>query len=235
LDLKAINFIIKQGNTCKKTFKISFVKKQGDLYISFPYFHSTLFYCGTAVIPSETKQITFNPTLEGKFSQIPVKMSYHEDGQIHFKHTNIQNLDIPLFSKLAEIKGTPFNLLKGEHIFTIQFEGLENFDDFKPKYKKREHYLVCNVPTDAKSFKFTGYAGFSEEEIKHKYGNSSYCKIEIKRPTLPVPLLVGIYFLPSPKIISKKEDGPFLLSLIGFKDEDNNYNSDLKSIYMYAK
>lgn len=231
-DVKKINFILKQGNKCKKLFKISFVKKEVALFISFPYFNSTSFHCGTAIIPPGTKQITFDAVLEGDYTKVPLKMSYHEDGGIHFKPTNIQKLDIPLSYKIAEIKGTPFKLLKGEHIITIQFEGLDNFDDFKP-IKKSEHYLICNVPEDAKSFKFVGYAGFSEEEIKGKYGSKDFIKIEIKRQALPIPLLVGIYLLPSPVTISESGGEPFLLSLVGFEDKD--LQSEMKFLYMYAK
>ena len=170
--------------------------------------------------------------LEGDETKVPLKMSYHEDGKIHFKPTNIQKLDIPLSFKNVEIKGTPFKLLKGEHIFTIQFEGLDNFDDFKPR-KKSEHYLICNVPDDAKSFKFVGYAGFSEEEIKGKYGSRDCIIIEIERQTLSIPLLIGIYLLPSSTTISENKGEPFLLSLVGFKDKD--LQSEIKSLYMYAK
>ena len=231
-NVKKINFILKQGNKCKKLFKISFVKNEVALFISFPYFNSTSFHCGTAIIPSGTKQITFDAVLEGDYTKVPLKMSYHEDGGIHFKQTDIQKLDIPPFYKNAKIKGTPIKLLKGEHIFTIQFEGLDNFDDFKPR-KKSEHYLICNVPDDAKSFKFVGYAGFSEEEIKGKYGNRDCIIIEIKRQTLPIPLLIGIYLLPSPLTISENEGEPFLLSLVGFEDKD--LQSAIEFLYMYAK
>lgn len=232
INIKKINFILKQGNKCKKLFKISFVKNEVALFISFPYFNSTSFHCGTAIIPHGTNQITFDAVLEGDYTKVPLKMSYHEDGGIHFKQTDIQKLDIPLSYKIAKIKGTPFKSLKGEHIFTIQFEGLDNFDDFKPR-KKSEHYLICNVPDDAKSFKFVGYAGFSEEEIKGKYGSRDCIIIEIKRQTFPISLLLGIYLLPSPATISEKEDGPFLLSLVGFEDKD--LQSKIEFLYMYAK
>lgn len=231
-NVKKINFIINQGNKCKKLFKISFVKNEVALFILFPYFNSTSFHCGTAIIPSGTKQISFDAVLEGDCTKVPLKISYHEDGGIHFKQTDIQKSDLPPIYKNAQIKGTPFKLLKGDHIFTIQFEGLDNFDDFKPR-KKSEHYLICNVPDDAKSFKFVGFAGFSEEEIKGKYGSRDCFIIKMKRPTLPIPLLIGIYFLQSPAIISENDSEPFLLSLVGFEEKD--LQSAIEFLYMYAK
>ena len=94
-DVKKINFILKQGNTYKKLFKIFFMKNEAALFISFPYFNSTSFHCGTMIIPSGTKERTFNPVLEGNDTKVPLKMSYHESGAIHFKPTNNKKLDIP--------------------------------------------------------------------------------------------------------------------------------------------
>ena len=170
--------------------------------------------------------------LEGKQCPIPVKFSYHQDGQIHFKPINPSKINMLLNHKIVEVQGTPFALLKGDHIFTIDVGGLDNFEDFKPT-KQSELYRGFVVPSDAKRFKFVGYGGLSDRDIKGKF---RACKIiKIERPSLPDPLAIGLHFRPFTEILDKENDAHCLLVLAGFRSEDFNIDRECKLLYLWAK
>jgi hypothetical protein len=228
---RKVNFLIKQGEVQKRIFKL-FVDKKGDLFVSLPYFSSTQYYCGVGCIPAGTTQYNFNPVLEGNESRIPVKLSYHHDGQVHFKPISPLDDDLPLSFKNTQAKCTPFLDLKAQHIITIEVEGLHRFEDFTPT-KRSEVYRGFNVPLDAKRFKFVFYAGLSPEDTNDRF---KHCKfIDIERQSSPNPLVLGLYFTPFPEPLDKQNPQPSLLCMAGFSAEEVTLKRDLHFLYVMAK
>jgi hypothetical protein len=228
---RKVNFLVKQGEVQKRIFKL-FVDKKGDLFVSFPYFSSTQYYCGIGCIPAGTAQYNFNPLHEGTESRIPVKLSYHHDGHVHFKPIDRSTNNLPLSFKNAQIKCTPFLELKAQHIITVEVEGLSRFEDFTPT-KPSELYRGFNVPLGARRFKFVFYAGLPGDNTK---GGFKHCKfINIERPSSPNPLVLGLCFTPFPEPLDKQNPQPSLLCLTGFSAEEVALGHDLHFLYVMAK
>ena len=226
-----INFLIKQDKIQKRIFKF-FVNKKGDIFISFPYFNSTQYYCGIGCIPAGTRQHNFNPVFEGTRSRIPVKLSYHHDGQIHFKPISPLINNLRLSFKNAQIKCTPFLNLRAQHIITIEVEGLSRFKDFIPT-KPSEIYRGFDVPPNAKRFKFVFYAGLSQNDVEDRF---KYCKsIKIERTSLLNPLILGLCFTHSPESLDKQNPKPSLLCMAGFSANEIAQKHDLHFLYVNAK
>jgi len=233
----ATNYCIRCGLKTKRIFKLIFSQSNLDFYIAFPDFLSKKFYCGIMAIPEgESRLERFNAVENAiNISRIPVKFSYHESGTINFKPTSPKKENLPLSYKLSSIQGTPIRELKGEHVFTIQFEGIEKFEDFKPTDRKGEVNCLAKVPDDKIFFKILGFGGFDEEEISNKY-SGPYLKVEMRRKNIEKPFLLGIYLLSNFKSIQpENEKSPFLLAFIGFKKEHISINKELKTLYLYAK
>jgi hypothetical protein len=225
-----VNFLIKQGDVKKRIFKL-FVDK-GDIFVSFPYFNSTHYYCGVGCIPAGMTEYNLNPVHEGNESIIPVKLSYHCDGQVHFKPIKSSIKNLPPSFKNAELKCNSFVKLKAQHIITVEVENLSQYEDFIPT-KPSELYRGFNVPLNAKRFKFVFYAGLSEDDMKGKF---KHCKfIEIDRPSAPNPFIIGLYFTSFPESLDKSNPHPLLLCLAGFAEGMVSKDSDSRFLYLMAK
>mgnify|MGYP001229728047 CR=1 FL=1 len=234
--IKNIVFGIQCGNLRKKIFKIILSKKTSDFYISLSYFKTQSYHCGTMTIPANVSTMKFNTVAKAKYSTIPLKFSYHKDGNIHFKPTNPQIKNLPLNYKLAKIQGTTIKDLNGEHVFTIQFEHLENFEDYDPKIINGQFNALMITPKKRKIFKFVAFAGFSENSIANKYLKTPCVKIEMKRPDLKNTLYIGIYGLAGSKSLQIENDNkPYLLTFVGFKKEHLDIKKPLNCLYLYAK
>lgn len=226
-----VNFLIKRDSVEKRIFKL-FTDKSGDIFILFPYCISKEYYAGLDKIPAHNNKSNLEPIIKGNNCKIPVKFSYHQDGQIHFKPENSIKLNKPLSYKLASIKGVPFSHLNGDHIFTLEIEGLDYFKDFVPK-KKNELYRCFEVPTDSLRYKFVFYGGLSEEQIKGRYKG---CKIlTINRGKELTPLQIGIYFKPYKNALNKNGSKFMLYGFAGMNPDEINIKKDLHFLYLYAK
>lgn len=234
---KDINFCIFQDRVIRKIFKIFFQKKSPDFYVALPYFAAKEYQIGTLTIPQGVTTLpTFDLSKNKKAgTTLPVKFSYHLDGNVHFKPTSYLKAMVTPAFKYDHLLGTPMAALSGEHIFTITFEGLDNFLAFDPaKDDKNTHHLVANIPADAVNFKVTGYAGFSEAAVKGKYSDLEPAIITISRPQLPGPLYIGIYLLIWNKTIQQGTPSPFLTTLVGFQRTGTDIAHDLSTLYLHA-
>ena len=157
------------------------------------YFKAEDYHCGTAHYPSGVSSIQLNPIIEGKKSPIPIKFSYHEDGQVHFKPIDPKQIQVENFHKFAEVKCTPFSEIQAQHIFTIELERLDRYEELKFK-DKREFYGGFKAPDDAKRFKFLGYLGKSEEDILRLVKDAKI--FTIPRNVPPLNLYLGLTFTP---------------------------------------
>ena len=236
---KDVNFCIFQNGEIKKIFKILFQKNKPDFYIVFPYFLANEYQMGTMTIPKGIKTLpSFDVSKNRKAnSKLPVKFSYHFDGNVHFKPINPIKALVSFAFKYDSISATPISDLAGDHIFSITFEGLEKFLTLdKTKKDGKTFNIISNALPDLKTFKITAYAGFSEGEVRGKYGNLNPAIITLKRPQLSKPFFIAIYSQAGKSSIQNGPDvNPFLVSMVGFRRSNLALDKDLSTLYLYTK
>jgi hypothetical protein len=227
------NFYIEKSGICKKIFKV-FIDNNEDLYFSFSYCVSKEYKCGYAIIKAGESELTYSPKMEGTTSEIPVKLSYHQDGQMHFKTIDNAKIEKPPHYKLAEMKTTSFNELASEHFLTIELEGLENFETIKPK-GKNEYHRGFIVDANTKRYKFIFVGNVNPEETIKTYSPVSI--ISIDRKTEPNPFHIAVQFQVFTDSITNnsEEEKPYFNVISGFKKSDNTPDKDMKFLYLYAE
>lgn len=155
--IKSVTFVVKRGKEEKKIFKWHFKPKNIDFYISFPYFKCDSYHCGIFQKDESSEEGIFDTVKNGIESQLPVKFSYHQDGNIHFKPTNSSSTNNKAY-KLTSLKVPPITQREGEHIFTILFEGLSKFEDYKTSTKRNGKLeIFLPIPEDVINFEIKGY------------------------------------------------------------------------------
>lgn len=236
--MKSLTFIVQQGNKEKKIFKWLFTPKNIDFYISFPYYHCDEYYCGIVDIPQTPKKDNiFNAVKHGVASKVPVKFSYHKDGNIHFKPTKYDDNEKNKGYKLATIKADPIDELDGNHIFTIRFEGLTKFDELvKHKCKNGEQEVLLPVPEDIINFEIQAFVGQSQKSIDGKIKKDSIPWFQISGNTTEgKAIFIGVYAILSRKshIIDQNKNG--LSVFVGFDRSKLSETKKTKSLYLFAR
>jgi len=233
MPFRKANFIINKAGIGRKIFKV-ILDNKGDLYLTFTYCKTDKYFSGYATIKAGELELVFNPTIEGNASEIPLKLSYHQDGQMHFKTIDNTKIEMPKSYKLAEMSTTQFENLIGEHFLTIEVEGLDHFETFKLK-KKNEYNRVFEVDNKSVRYKFIFAGNVDPKETIKKH--SPVDIIEIARDSEPNPLFIAVQlqvFNDSIKKNAKDEDLMFHV-ICGFRKEDNVPEKDMKFLYLHAE
>lgn len=235
--MRSVTFVVKRGNEQKKIFKWFFKPNNIDFYISFPYYSCKNYHCGTFEKPDSSQNGTFNAVENGTASQVPLKFSYHRDGNIHFKPTSYGSDNENKAYKLASLKASPITQREGEHIFTILFEGLSKFDNYeKPTKRKGELEVILPIPNDIINFEIKGYTASTPEGLdgKIKEGIPPWFQFEGTSPE-GEPIYLGIYAILSRKshIVDQNKNG--LIVLAGFDRSEVNETGKVKSLYLFAR
>lgn len=234
--MRSVTFIVKRGTEQKKIFKWLFKPNNIDFYISFPYYRCENYHCGVFEKVDASQNGTFNAVKNGTASQVPVKFSYHRDGNIHFKPTSYSAYDNKAY-KLTSLKVSPITQREGEHIFTILFEGLSKFDDYTESSKKKgELEVLLPIPEDVINFEIRGYSASTSEGLdgKIKPGVPPWFQFEGKSAD-GEPIYLGIYALISRKsyIIDANKNG--LMVFAGFDQSETKTTGKVKSLYLFAR
>jgi hypothetical protein len=106
--------------------QITFGKKDGSLYVNFPYYKHTQGLVSRVTFPSNNVG-PLNLSLEpgGKITSHLVKYAHHPDGQAHFSQDG---------RVLTAVKKQSLRLCEVEdHIFTVMLQGISNFSLADPK------------------------------------------------------------------------------------------------------
>jgi hypothetical protein len=112
-----LTIVLAQDGVLHKTAAIFFRKQTADLYIALPYLRLGHYTCGILEgVRGETK--TTDTASGATTSRRPVKLSYHERGQVHARVQD--RLDQRI---LAQVQAPEIARLSGEHIFTLELEG----------------------------------------------------------------------------------------------------------------
>lgn len=235
--IRSVAFVVKRGNEQKKIFKWFFKSKNIDFYVSFPYYHCENYHCGTVETPGASQNRTFNAVENGTASKVPLKFSYHRDGNIHFKPTSYASDTENKAYKLASLKASPITQREGEHVFTILFEGLGKFDDYKkPSKRTGELEVILPIPEDIIHFELRAYTSSTPEGLdgKIKEGEPPWFQFEGMSPQ-GEPIYLGIYAILSRKshIIDTNKNG--LIVLAGFDRSKVKETGNVKSLYLFAR
>lgn len=235
--MRSVTFVVKRGSEQKKIFKWLFKPKNIDFYISFPYYSCKIYHCGTFEKADSSQNGTFNAVDNGVASQVPLKFSYHRDGNIHFKPTSYESNNENKAYKVASLKVSPITQREGEHIFTILFEGLNKFDDYqKPTKRKGELEVILPIPDNIINFEIKGYTASTPEGLdgKIKEGVSPWFQFE-GRSAEGDPIYLGIYAILSRKshIVDSNKNG--LVVFAGFDRSKIKETGKVKSLYLFAR
>ena len=112
--------VIKTAQSRNKVMQIMFSKKDGSVFINFPYYKfsqglvSLVTFSGNIKLPT-----SLNLVPGGKVTSHLVKYSHHPDGRAHFSQDGRVR---------TKVKKKAIALFKAEgHIFTAQLQGMNDF------------------------------------------------------------------------------------------------------------
>lgn len=147
-----------------KVFQILFGKKDGSLFVNFPYYeHSNGVVSLMTWTPENLPPTDLSLDNGGKITSHLVKYSHHPNGQTHFSQ------DGKVFTKVKK-QSEPINNVEG-HEFTIQLQGLSSFkkleDGIKLHSTKRRATLKFTFIGEPEAIKFVGY-WYSQEAISKR-------------------------------------------------------------------
>lgn len=134
-------FVIKVtiNNESYKIFQIIFGKKDGSLFVNFPYYQnseglvSLINFPGNINLPADLSLVP-----GGKVTSHLVKYSHHPDGRVHFSQSG------KVLTKVKK-QSIPLSYMEG-HIFTIKLQGLNEFVkvDQKEHTKNTDKQIILN-------------------------------------------------------------------------------------------
>lgn len=154
---------IETASDRRKVFQLLFRKKDGSLFVSFPYYKHTVGLLTYVTLKAHTRYPSSFSLIEGgKVTSHKVKYSHHPDGRVHFSQ------DRKIFTKvrkqsvaLAEADG---------HIFTIQLQGLEDFEGLE----EDEKLPVLTPKKTILNFRFPGQPPESIKLVGHWHSMRSF-------------------------------------------------------------
>lgn len=151
-----------------KLLQILYAKKDGSIYISFPYFEHA---------SGLVSLVTFQSTLQqpadldlmpgGKVTSHRVKYSHHPDGRAHFSQdSKVRTEVLKLASPLADING---------HFFTAQLQGLRYFKSEQESTTNNSQRSTLDFNFGEKepdSIKIVGHLYSTEVLMRQMVGNA---------------------------------------------------------------
>ncbi len=128
-------FTIRVGSVRRKVVQVLFIKSDGSLCVSFPYFDVTDGIASMLCLPAGLRQAEVSLLTHGKLTSRRVKYVHHPDGEVHFSQTGrVRTASSKKSLPLAEAEG---------HVFSLYVQGLSHFqqtqlgkDDLPPKLKR---------------------------------------------------------------------------------------------------
>lgn len=163
----------------RKIFQIAFQRRNGTLFVAFPYFRDAPGILSMATLKAN-QSFPANVDLKdgGKFTSHRVKYSHHPDGNAHFSqdgkiYTQIRRKSVPL----GEAVG---------HLFTVQAQGIDDFEAVQASARqpaanaKRTRINFKFDGPDPAAIKFVGY-WYSEPQLLRRFkriGNRPWCAME---------------------------------------------------------
>ena len=164
-----------------KLFQVGFQRRDGSLFISFPYYrdaHGLL--CHATLQAGKQYPGQLDLTEGGKFTSHKVKYSHHPDGNVLFSQ------DGKIYSEVRK-KSVPLDAASG-HLFTVQVQGLADYDRVAPDEKQpsatarrtRINFLFQGNPPEA--VKFVGHYYQESQLASMIVANGTEPWISLMRP-----------------------------------------------------
>ena len=184
-----LTFVLHQNGVARKMAKILFRPGKSDIYIALPYLHLNTYHCGV-MIGTDGKETVVQADQDSHSSRIPVKLSYHESGQVHLRPESGTAV-------LAKVQAVPIAKLSGQHIFTLELEGIDAFAPAKDREIRLPSTIAIALPQPAWRAQIIGYAGYSYDSVCGKYPRAreahepTFC-VRFVRETLPALSLIHI-------------------------------------------
>jgi hypothetical protein len=209
------------GST-RKLFKMLFRTATPDIYVQLPYLKVNYFRCGLVRTTNEIPHEIANG-IDIHDISAPVKLSYHESGQVHFKATSN---DVAARLPLTVVQSTPIASFNGDHIFTIELDGILNFAEAKDRDRKRPGFFAYDVPDDIQRYKVIAFAGFSDDIVSGKLIAADGAKLKptsvlaFRRMQYRVPLYLGLYMQYGPSLQLERRGSAYELMLGGFNSDE---------------
>ncbi len=183
--IKAIVPSITVNSKTHQIFQI-IAGKDGSIYITFPYYKHTKGLVSLVKIPKGNRSPGEISLIEngsyGKVTSNRVKVSHHLSGQVNFSLTG---------KIFTIIKKQSFDLSKDSgHLFTVQFQGLEDFEELKTL--KKDYLYRRFILTDKKydAFKIVGF-WYSPSEFKNKLSDIEYEELKDKYDAIKFKSTMG--------------------------------------------
>jgi hypothetical protein len=164
-----------------KVFQIMFQKKDGSLFINFPYYeHNEGIVSLITWSPNNPPPVDLSLELGGKITSHLVKYSHHPTGRAHFSQngkvlTAIKKQSVPI----DEVAG---------HEFTIQLQGLGSFQQLEPEHEmltpspKRTTLKFSFGAEEPEAVKFVGF-WYSQQAISRSLTSGTIGKLmELNTP-----------------------------------------------------
>jgi hypothetical protein len=213
-----VTIAVNVGESTRKLFKILFRNASPDLYVALPYLSVNSFRCGL-VKTSYDVPYEVAGGIDIHNARVPVKLSYHESGQVHLKpNSNEVAPKLPLTS----VNSIPIANLSGTHIFTLEIEGVLSFREANDKDRKRPGFFAYDVPPDVRRVKVTAFAGFARGLVSGNHIAANGTPLEptallaFRRPQYRVPLYLGLYIQFGPSLQTDVRGAVYELLLGGF-------------------
>lgn len=211
------------GGVTYKIAKLAFRPRAADFYLAFPYLRVNSYRSGVVRSPhgvEGAKVDTSGP--EFHRSTQPVKLSYHESG-----HVNAQPQAKEKIRNYPMSRQVPIAQLTGQHIFTLECEGLADYAKATPDESRRNDFWAVDLPEKADRIHMATYAGYSDDQILNKYRidrGAAFLQrylavppalvVTFTRPHLPAPFKIAFYVSAGPSLRTDS-DGPYLLGIMG--------------------
>lgn len=160
-----------------KVLKLIFHKRDGSIFLSFPYFRNSKGIVSIGTIPRGVSKVDVNLQNKGKVTSHLVKYSHHPDGTVLFSQ------DRRIFSKIKK-KSKPLHNNPG-HIFTIQLQDLYGFEILEQypnndNQTDREHILNFHFNNgEPEAIKLLGYWHTKQYVLSEQNG-------QITKPGAPI-------------------------------------------------
>ena len=207
------------GNRKCKLFQIAFSKKDGSLFVTFPYLKGCIGRVGEITLPAGQNYFeNFRITDEFPVTSHLVKYSHHPSGQAHFSltgkvRTSILTESVPL----SEVNG---------HLFTVRFQGFEHFAALEAKKRATKARGIVEFP-------FDGAETPSIKIVCHWYSEREVARVVQHKNDSPW----GIMLLPEgrkaitiPLLTPYSHEGERRYLLLGAERDEKPFSNEEKGI-----
>jgi hypothetical protein len=212
-----LTIVLAQNGTPRKMAAVFFRNRTADLYVAMPYLNLERYTCGTLEGQSgkEVRRDTESGTTT---SRRPVKLSYHESGQVHIKSQGGADSRI-----LASVQAPALAELRGNHIFTLELEGVDYFDVAKDAELRKQSTIAISLPQAAWRVRIVGYAGYTAAQLHGKYTSEGAAmppsvRLRFVRPRLPGPLFLDLYIITTGSLQKGRRPVPMQMAVAGFEE-----------------